>query len=72
MWPRGISITYYARARDVGYRGQTTEARSDIFFLEVRRFDNEFEEAQGQSGIGRDAEDVGNLAAVQKEIIVAT
>ena len=68
----GDFITYYARARDVGYRGQTTEARSDIFFLEVRPFDNEFEEAQGQSGLGRDAEDIGRLAAVQKEIIVAT
>ena len=27
-------------------------ARSDIFFLEVRPFDNEFEEAQSQSGAG--------------------
>ena len=68
----GDFITYYARARDVGYRGQTTESRSDIFFLEVRPFDNEFEEAQGQSGMARDAEDVGRLASVQKEIIVAT
>ena len=68
----GDFITYYARARDVGYRGQTTEVRSDIVFLEVRPFDNEFEKAQGQSGMGRDAEDVGRLAAVQKEIIVAT
>ena len=68
----GDFITYYARAHDVGYAGQSTEARSDIFFLEVRPFDNEFEEAQSQAGAGRDAEDVGNLAAVQKEIIVAT
>ena len=68
----GDFITYYARARDVGHVGQSTEARSDIFFLEIRPFDNEFEEAQSQSGAGRDAEDVGNLAAVQKEIIVAT
>ena len=68
----GDFITYHARARDVGYAGQSTEARSDIFFLEVRPFDNEFEEAQSLTGMGRDAEDVGNLAAVQKEIIVAT
>ena len=68
----GDFITYYARTRDVGYAGQSTEARSDIFFLEVRPFDNEFEEAQSQAGMGREAEDVGNLAAVQKEIIVAT
>ena len=68
----GDFITYYARARDVGYAGQSTEARSDIFFLKIRSFDNEFEEAQSQSGTGRDAEDIGNLAAVQKDIIVAT
>ena len=68
----GDFITYYARARDMGYGGQSAEARSDIFFLEIRPFDNEFEEAQSRSGIGRDAEDLGNLVAVQKEIIVAT
>ena len=68
----GDFITFYARARDVGYAGQSREVRSDIFFLEVRPFDNEFEEAQSQAGMGRDAEDVSDLAAVQKEIIVAT
>ena len=68
----GDFITYYARARAVGYAGQSTEVRSDIFFLEIRPFDNEFEEARSRSGMGRDVEDVGKLAAVQKEIIVAT
>ena len=68
----GDFITYYARASDVGYAGQSRVVRSDIFFLEIRPFDNEFEEAQSQSGMGRDAEDVGNLVAVQKDIIVAT
>ena len=68
----GDFITYYARARDVGRAGQSRVVRSDIFFLEIRPFDNEFEEAQSQSGMGRDAEDVGNLVAVQKDIIVAT
>ena len=68
----GDVITYYARARDMGYAGQSTEARSDLFFLEIRPFDSEFEEAQSQAGMGRDAVDVGRLAAVQKEIVVAT
>jgi len=68
----GDFITYYARARDVGRAGQSTEARSDIFFLEIRPFNREYEEAQRQAGMGRDAEDVGNLVVVQKEIIVAT
>ncbi|MDE0829211.1 MAG: hypothetical protein OSB03_08435, partial [Vicinamibacterales bacterium] len=68
----GDFLTYYARARDVGYTGQANEVRSDIFFLEVRPFDNEFEEAQSQSATGQDAERLDDLAAVQKEIIVAT
>ena len=68
----GDFITYFARARDVGYAGQSREARSDIFFLEIRPFEYEFERAQSAAGMGREAEDVGNLAAVQKEIIVAT
>ena len=68
----GDFLTYYARARDVGYTGHANEVRSDIFFLEVRPFDNEFEEAQSQSATGQDAERLGDLAAVQKEIIVAT
>jgi hypothetical protein len=68
----GDFITYYARARDVGHTGQARETRSDIFFLEVRPFENEFEEAQSPAGMGRDGDGVGDLAAVQKEIIVAT
>lgn len=68
----GDFITYYARARDIGYTGRSTEARSDIFFLEIRPFSNEFEEAQSQSGLGRNADELGDLAAVQKQIIVAT
>lgn len=68
----GDFLTYYARASDLGYTGHSNVARSDIFFLEVRPFDNEFEEAQSQSGMGRDAEQLGDLAGIQKEIIVAT
>lgn len=68
----GDFLTYYARARDVGFTGQSNEVRSDIYFLEVRPFDSEFEEAQSQSPMGQGAERLGELATVQKEIIVAT
>ncbi len=68
----GDFITYHVRARDVRYTGPGSEVRSDIFFLEVRPFDQEFEEAPSQSGMGQAAVRVGDLAAVQKEIIVAT
>jgi hypothetical protein len=68
----GDFVTFHVRARDVGYTEASNEVRSDIFFLEVRPFDNEFEEAQSQSAMGQDAERLGDLATVQKEIIVAT
>ena len=68
----GDFVTYYARARDVGRGKPSSEARSDIFFLEVTEFDGEFARARTMAGMtGRD-DDVSHLAAVQKEIIVAT
>ena len=45
----GDVITYYARARDVGRGKRSTETRSDIFFLEVRPFNEEFVAAQSQA-----------------------
>ena len=68
----GDFISYYARARDTNTSRQASERRSDIFFLQVRPFDQEFEEAQSQSLEAMDAGQIGNLAEVQKEIIVAT
>ena len=47
----GDFVTYYARARDVGRGKPSTETRSDIFFLEVRPFNEEFEAAQSQAGM---------------------
>ena len=38
----GDVIAYYARARDVSRGKRSTEARSDIFFLEVTPFEEEF------------------------------
>lgn len=68
----GDFISYYARARDTNPSRRASEARSDIYFLEVRPFGQEFEEAQSQSRSAMDSGEVGNLADVQKEIIVAT
>ena len=48
----GDVITYYARARDVGRGKRSTETRSDMYFLEVRPFNEEFVEAQSQAGGG--------------------
>ena len=68
----GDVITYFARVRDTGEGGVSTEARSDLYFLEVRPFDNEFEEALSRGGLGPQAAEIGRLAALQKQIIVAT
>ena len=45
----GDFISYYARATDIGRGKRSTEARSDIFFLEVKPFDAEFASAQSQA-----------------------
>jgi hypothetical protein len=72
----GDFVTYYARARDVNRGRRSTEARSDIFFLEVKPFEEEFVAAQSQAmgqGAGmQGASGLEGLAEAQKEIIVAT
>ena len=68
----GDVITYYARARDVARAKQPTETRSDMFFLEVRPFSEEFVAAQSQAMAGMAGEQIEGLIAAQKEIIDAT
>jgi hypothetical protein len=70
----GDVITYYARARDVARGKRSTEARSDMFFLEVKPFNEEFVAAQSQAmgGGGGSATQIDTLIAAQKEIINAT
>ena len=69
----GDFVTYYARARDVSRGKRATEARSDIFFLEVKPFEEEFVAAQSQAmGGGSGDRSLDDLAEAQKEIIVAT
>ena len=66
----GDLISYYARAFDVARGRQSNEARSDIFFLEVKPFEQEFALAQSQAGSGSSA--IDDLIAAQKEVVVAT
>ena len=54
-------------------RQALTEARSDIFFLEVKPFEEEFVAAQSQGGAGsQDERSIEDLVESQKEIITAT
>jgi hypothetical protein len=69
----GDVITYYARARDVARGKRPTETRSDMFFLEVKPFSEEFVSAQSQAmGGGAASTPLDSLVAAQKEIISAT
>jgi hypothetical protein len=69
----GDVITYFARARDVARGKRSTETRSDIFFLEVKPFGEEFVSAQSQAmGGGASGTQIDSLIAAQKEIINAT
>ncbi len=69
----GDFVTYYARVRDVSRGRRSTEARSDIFFLEVKPFEEEFASAQSQAGGGGSGNrSLDDLVTAQKDIVVAT
>jgi hypothetical protein len=68
----GDFVSYYARARDVGQGRQAAEARSDIFFLEVKPFEETFVAAQSQAAGMQGNPQLQELAEAQKEIISAT
>ena len=68
----GDFVTYYARVRDVARGRRSAEARSDIFFLEVKPFEEEFAAAQTQAGAGSGNRSLDDLVTAQKDIVVAT
>jgi hypothetical protein len=69
----GDFVSYYARARDLTRGARSSEARSDIFFLEVRPFEQEFALAQSQSMAGSGySGSIDDLVNVQKQVVVAT
>jgi hypothetical protein len=71
----GDFVAYYARARDVGRGRRSTEARSDIFFLEVTPFEQELKAADSQgmgAGGGDNEQSLEELIQGQKEIVTAT
>lgn len=71
----GDFISYYVRARDITRGTRPNEARSDIFFLEVKPYEQEFGLAQSQSsgrGPGAGRGNIDDLVAAQKDVIVST
>jgi len=69
----GDVVSYYVRARDLTRGTRPNEARSDMFFLEVKPYEQEFVLARSQGampGVGANALD--DLVVAQKEVVVAT
>ena len=67
----GDFVSYYVRARDVARGRKASETKSDLYFLEVKPFDQEFRlaESQAQSGGGSSIDELVNS---QKEVVAAT
>jgi hypothetical protein len=70
----GDFVSYYARARDIGRGKRSTEARSDIFFLEIKPTAQEFTAAQSSAmgGGGGAGGEMDDLVAAQKDVVSAT
>ncbi|MGE3511968.1 MAG: DUF4175 family protein, partial [Vicinamibacterales bacterium] len=68
----GDFISYYVRARDLPRGRRSVEARSDLFFLEVKPYEQEFSLAQSQGGGAGGSAQLDDLVEAQKEIVVAT
>ena len=73
----GDLISYYVSAADRAPGDETRIATSDIFFYQVRPFNNNYRRAEqqgggGGGGGGRSGEQQGQLAEQQKQFVVAT
>ena len=69
----GDVVSYYVRARDITHGTRPNEARSDMFFLEVKPYEQEFALAQSQGTLAAaGANGLDDLVVAQKEIVVAT
>ncbi len=69
----GDFIAYYVRARDLTRGTRPNEARSDMFFLEVKPFEQEFTLAASQAMAGAGGRNsIDDLVTAQKDVIVST
>ena len=73
----GDLVSYHARALDNGPGAGDREARTDLFFIQIRPFSQEFRQADeapaGMQGGGGDGGEMsGQLSRRQREIVTAT
>ena len=71
----GDFLSYYARATDRNLLQQNDDVKSDLYFIQIRRYSTDFRQQQSQGGGGGggggDA-DARELSKAQREIISAT
>jgi len=71
-------VSYFFWAEDVGPDGQTRRTHTDMYFAEVRHFEEIFRQGQQPPGgaqqgqMGGAAAEAGKLAELQKQIVSAT
>jgi hypothetical protein len=69
----GDFVSYHVRARDISRGRHSKTGRSDIFFLQVKPFEQEFALAQSQSMAGSGfVGSIEDLVNAQKQIVVST
>ena len=68
----GDVISYYARARDVPHAKAPSLAHSEIYFLEVKPFNEEYAMADSSAMAAATGTELAGLIAAQKEVISAT
>lgn len=68
----GDFITFYVRARDGGAGPRRNESRSDLYFLEVKPFEEAFYASSSQAAGGGRTDQIEEMIAAQKDIIAAT
>jgi hypothetical protein len=69
----GDFLSYFARARDANAVGGRQLATTDIYFMEIRPFDQRYRQAESQGGQrGDGGPNVGELSTRQRQIVAAT
>jgi len=67
----GDLVAYYGQALDRGIYSQGQQAATDMYFLQIRPFEQEFRAAEQQGGGGGGGQDEGALSAQQRQFVVA-
>ena len=71
----GDFVSYFARATDRNLAQENTDVKSDLYFVQIRRYTQDFRAQQSQGGGGGGMAGGGNpsqLSQAQREIISAT